>query len=644
HKSGEVRYWMVSAVCLTPTRLMGYVQDITERKQMESYRDIHREVLQVLNESGDLRSAVERVIDVLKTRTGFDAVGIRIEDGEDFPYFAQKGFPDDFLEKENSLTERGRDGGVCRDEHGKVCLECTCGLVLTGKADPANSLFTRGGSAWTNDSFPILDVSEDQDPRRHPRNECIHQGYASIALIPVRNKERIVGLLQFNDRQKNRFSLALIEQLEGIAAHLGEALLRKQAEDDLQEANRRLAESARQANQLAKAAEAANRAKSEFLANMSHELRTPLNPILGFAELLESSSNLTEQQRFWTGIIRQRGRDLLNLISTVLDLSKIESKKIELHPEPLSLRATVGEMVDSVVPLADQKGLEVAWNVAPEAPDNLRADGLRLRQILLNLLNNAIKFTPAGRVDLQVCFGRHDQLLRPPAEDEVALLFRVEDTGIGIPEDRRQAIFESFTQADHNHAVDYGGGAGLGLTIAFSLVELMGGTIWVESVPGNGSAFFFTILVGAHKAVIPDHEDAAATARPAVHRSLNILVVEDDPHSLRLAEAVAQKAGHKVCCVPNGQEAMDHLQAERFDLVLMDIEMPGMDGLELTRRIREGKTPNQSVPIIAMTAAAMKGDRERCLEAGMNDYIAKPLSPTSLVELIGKWAGIMGTI
>ncbi len=209
------------------------IRDITDRKQTAVFGEMGREVLQILNEPGDMQDSIQRVIAVLKTRTGFDAVGLRLQDGDDFPYFAQQGFPKDFLLTENTLLEHAADGGVCRDKDGNVCLECTCGLVISGKTDPANPLFTPGGSCWTNDSFPLLDLPPDQDPRHHPRNQCIHQGYASVALVPIRNRDRIIGLIQLNDRRKGRFTLNAVELLEGIASHIGAALMRKQAEEAL---------------------------------------------------------------------------------------------------------------------------------------------------------------------------------------------------------------------------------------------------------------------------------------------------------------------------------------------------------------------------------------------------------------------------
>ncbi len=213
--------------------------DITERKLAESYREMSNEILQIISKPVSLYDLIQSVITAFKKWTGFDAVGIRLRNGYDFPYFAQNGFSNEFLLTENTLTERGTDGGVCRDKDGNIRLECTCGLVITGRTDPANPLFTKGGSAWTNDSFPLLDLPSDQDPRLNPRNQCIHQSYASVALVPIRTKDQIVGLIQFNDRRKNCFSLAAIEQFEDIAANIGEALLRKDTEEALLESEER---------------------------------------------------------------------------------------------------------------------------------------------------------------------------------------------------------------------------------------------------------------------------------------------------------------------------------------------------------------------------------------------------------------------
>ena len=206
-----------------------------EHKLAMTYRDLGRDVLQILNEPGDLKMSIERVLAALKARTGFDAVGIRLQSGDDFPYFVQEGFTEDFLLKENTLIEHGPDGGVCRNSDGSARLECTCGMVLSGKTRAAGELCSPGGSFWTNDSFPLLEIPRDQDPRHHPRNECIHHGYASVALVPIKTRDRVVGLIHLNDRRKSLFTIEIVELLEGIGAHIGIALMRKQDEDALRE-------------------------------------------------------------------------------------------------------------------------------------------------------------------------------------------------------------------------------------------------------------------------------------------------------------------------------------------------------------------------------------------------------------------------
>ena len=202
----------------------------SEHSRGAAYREMGREALQILNEPGDLQTSIQSVLATLKTRTGFDAVGIRLQDGDDFPYFSQEGFSKDFLLKENTLIERSPDGGVCRNEDGSVRLECTCGMVLCPKNAQAGQLCTPGGSFWTNDSVPLLDIPTDKDPRHHPRNECIHQGYASVALVPIKNQDKIIGLIHLNDRRKGCFTLEMVELLEGIGEYIGAALMRKQSE------------------------------------------------------------------------------------------------------------------------------------------------------------------------------------------------------------------------------------------------------------------------------------------------------------------------------------------------------------------------------------------------------------------------------
>jgi len=323
-----------------------YASDITERKQAEAYREMGREVLQILNEPGDIQYSIQRVLAALKTRTGFEAVGIRLQDGDDFPYFAQKGFSKDFLMTENTLIERAADGDVCRDKDGNINLECTCGQVISGKTNSTNPYFTQGGSCWSNDKAD----TPFQDTRLNPRDRCLHDGFQSVALVPIRNQDKIVGLIQLNDRRKGSLTLDMVELLEGIASHIGAALMRKQMEKKLEEMathdfltglpNRVLL-----LDRFTIAAALAHRNKSR-LAVMSLDLDKfkPINDILGHDagdQVLKVIST-----RF-TGIIRASdtlarvGGDEFTLVMLetrqVEDAAAIAQKILDSFTEPLSI-------------------------------------------------------------------------------------------------------------------------------------------------------------------------------------------------------------------------------------------------------------------------------------------------------------------
>lgn len=604
------RHYQVWAYCPKPGFFATVISDVTERKRKDAYHIMEQDVLFALSESDSKEDAIKRIITIIRSATEVDAVGIRLQDENDFPYFYQEGFPQDFLKKENSVLRRSRDGGICRDEQGNVCLECTCGLVISGQTDPTNPLFTHGGSFWTNDSCLLLHLTAEDDPRSHARNECIHQGYASVALIPVRAKGKIVGLIQLNDRRKGCFTLEGIEVLEHVAGNIGEAMLRKQAEEEMLRLEHQLHQSQKMES------------IGSLAGGVAHDFNNKLSVILGCTYLAYNESDLAKTRQLLDEIrhAAEQSSDLTRQLLAFARKQTIAPKVLDLNKTVTGMLKMLGRLIGEDVRLLWRPTVDL-WLI--------KFDPSQLDQILANLCLNARDaiekdgkiIIDAGNCSIDEEYSRHHPDIRPG--EYVRLT--VSDNGCGMNPQTTDRIFEPFFTTKET-----GKGTGLGLATVFGIVKQNDGFIDVCSEIGIGTTFtiYLPRYVGS---ALPVHNEGSALHTPPGKET--ILLVEDELAILNMVSTLLAMQGYSVLEASTPSEAirLAREHGDKVDLLVTDMIMPEMNGKDLANKLRSLNPQLKCLYISGYTADTITQDG--ILDAGVN-FIQKPFSLPDLATKV----------
>ena len=463
-------WFSISVYSTEKNYFVAVFDNITRRKQAEGRRALSAEILGILNNPPVLDDEVNGILNAIKLETGFDAVGIRLQRGDDFPYFAQDGFSNDFILAENSLAVRNQNGGICRDKKGNIDLECTCGLVIAGHTDSTNPSFTPRGGFWTNESFKLLDLPVDQDPRLHPRNRCIHEGFHSVALIPLKAGNKIMGILQLNDRRPHRFTPELVSFFEDLGSIIGIAFSRKQAEVEMKKA-RELSDA------LNLQLDVANKELEAFSYSVSHDLRAPLRHMSGFADLLQRrlKDGLDDKCLQYTALIFDAAKKMEALINDLLSYSHLGRGGLQKREVNLG-----NLMNDSIAELSEEtKKRKIVWKLG-QLP-RVYGEPSILKLALVNLISNAVKFTRT-RTNAEIEIG-----CKKDGSEHVCY---VKDNGVGFNMGYSDRLFGVFQRL---HTQDEFEGTGIGLANVRRIIALHGGRTWAEGSVGQGATVYFTL-------------------------------------------------------------------------------------------------------------------------------------------------------